>query len=461
MSSFKQNLFALPALCWLGVSAQNEKPNVIIILADDAGYADFGFQGSNEFQTPNIDKIAKSGVRFSQGYVSASVSSPSRAGILTGRYQERFGHENNLPEVPLYGTTSENSGLNVNEKTLADILKGQGYTTGIIGKWHLGAHENFHPLNRGFDYFYGFLGGSRSYWDTEEIDVRRLYRNKSLVPFKGYLTDVLADDAVNYIDANSAKPFFLYLSFSAVHEPVEAKPEVLTQFQNIKNEGRRKLAAMTFSMDEAVGKVMNKLKKNNLLENTIIFFLSDNGGPTAQNFSNNGILSGTKGSKKEGGIRVPFLMQWKGKIKENTVYNNPVISLDIFKTIVDITNTNNNGLKQLDGVNLLPYLSGINTAKPHKTLYWKRGSYAAIRDNDWKLIRYPDRLPELYNLKNDIGECNNLANKNQKTVQELMKKLFEWECQMSPARWQENAKWMKDNLKCFDNYPAKQTQRKN
>ena len=455
MSSFKQNLIALPVLFCLGVSAQNEKPNVIIILADDAGYVDFGFQGSKEFQTPHIDRIAKSGVRFSQGYVSASVSSPSRAGILTGRYQERFGHENNLPEIQLYGATPENSGLCITEKTLAEVLHNEGYATAAIGKWHLGAHENFHPLNRGFDYFFGFLGGSRSYWDTEEIDVRKMYRNKVLVPFKGYLTDILANDAVSYIDSTKDRPFFMYLSFSAVHEPVEAKPELLAKFNHISDIGRRKLAAMTYSLDEAIGRVMNELEAKGLIDNTIVFFLSDNGGPTAQNFSNNGILSGTKGSKKEGGIRVPFLMQWKGMLPENKVYTNPVISLDIFKTVVETVHAKTDNLKKLDGVNLIPYINGQIEGKPHQTLYWRRGSYAAIRDNDWKLIRYPDRLPELYNLKNDIGESQNLGLKNKELVQKLMKKLFDWECEMSPARWQENARWMKENLKCFDNYPSK------
>lgn len=454
MHQGRKSLVLLSSFILCNLSAQQLKPNIVLIVADDAGYADFGFQGSAEFQTPNIDKIAQHGVKFTQGYVSSSVSSPSRAGILTGRYQERFGHENNLPEQPLYGATPEISGLNVHELTLADVLKAQGYSTAAIGKWHLGSHENFHPLNRGFDYFFGFLGGSRSYWDTEEIDVRKLYRNRISVPFTGYITDILAEDAVNYIETNKSKPFFLYLAFSAVHEPVEAKPELISKFNNIKSEGRRKLAAMTYSLDESIGKVMDELSKNKMLENTIIFFLSDNGGPTDQNFSCNGILSGTKGSKKEGGIRVPFLMQWKGKIAENSVYNNPIISLDIFKTITETIGMKSDSLLKLDGVNLLPYISGKNMSRPHQRLYWRRGSYAAIRDVDWKLIRYPNRLPELYDMKNDFSETRNMADIHKPIVQKMLNELFEWECQMNPPSWQENAKWMKNNLKHFDNFPA-------
>ena len=282
-------------------------PNIIVILADDAGYADFGFMGSPDMETPRIDELAADGMIFTDAHVSASVCAPSRAGLITGRYQQRFGHECN--DIPA------DNGLDLQEKTIASALKTKGYTTMAIGKWHLGLGTAYHPNQRGFDEFYGFLAGARSYFPSEKEDQpahpRAMLRNRQHTTFEGYLTDALGDEAVSFIDRNKERPFFLYLSFNAVHTPMHAKEAHLEQFRD---HPRQSLAAMTWSMDENVGKLIDKLKTEGLYENTLLFFLSDNGG-AANNQSSNEPLKGWKGNKYEGGHRVPFTMTWKDKFE--------------------------------------------------------------------------------------------------------------------------------------------------
>ncbi|REL28266.1 DUF229 domain-containing protein [Thalassotalea euphylliae] len=445
--------------CFAASSAfAKEKPNILVIMSDDAGYSDIGFSGNRlnkaNFQTPNLDKLAASGVVFEQGYVSASVCSPSRAGMLTGRYQQRFGHEYNLPVRPEPGDVEEYSGLNVEELTIGDHLKAAGYNTGIIGKWHLGKASQFHPNSRGFDHFYGLLGGSRSYWegDGQDTDYRRIYRNKTAEKYEGYLTDVLTDEAINFIDQSKEKPFFLFLSHTAVHAPMEAKAEYLKQFSHIKDTQRRTLAAMTLSLDESVGKVMTALKEKNLLDNTLIVFLNDNGGPSDANFSSNLPLVGIKGTLAEGGVRVPFTMSWPGKIKPDTYYDNPISALDILPTALAVASADKQGNKRLDGVNLMPFISGEETSTPHKTLYWKRAGFAAVRDGDFKLIRFPDRPAVLYNIKQDPYESKNLADDNPPIVNKLLKKLFSWENELQTPLFMTHSKWVKQNRERYTKY---------
>ena len=303
-------------------------PNIVIIISDDAGHADFSMHGSTHFPTPNIDSIAHNGVRFEQGYVSASVCSPSRAGLITGRYQQRFGHHLNIP--PRY---SEENGLPVEEVTIADALDAQGYRTIALGKWHLGYAPKFHPLSRGFNDYYGFLQGSRSYKPLEKpTKLNRLLRDREPIEEDfGYMTDALGEEAAKYIDLHAEEPFFMYLSFNAVHTPLHVAEGTLDSTSPELSEKRRRLAAMTMSLDNAVGDVLDALRRNELFNDTLVVFINDNGGQTRSGCSN-APLRGRKGQPYEGGIRVPLVAQWPGAWPSGEVYSHPVSALDLFPT---------------------------------------------------------------------------------------------------------------------------------
>lgn len=432
-------------LCFFKVSflIAQQQPNIVFILSDDAGYADFGFQGSKEFKTPELDKLANKSIKFTQAYVSAAVCGPSRAGMLTGKYQQKFGFEEN--NVPGYMSIScladDEMGLPLNQTTIADHLRKQGYKTALFGKWHLGNADRFHPTKRGFDEFFGFRGGARSYLPYDKNNLLTRNEDKLEQGFgnfsehKGYLTDELANEAISFINRNKENPFFIYLSFNAVHTPMEAKVEDLKQFPNLKGK-RKTLAAMTLAMDRAIGKVLKELKKRGLTDSTLIVYTNDNGGPSDANESDNSPLSGTKANHLEGGIRVPFLMSWANQFNDNKTYNYPISTLDLFPTFLSAAGGNSSEIEGLDGVNLLPYLKGEKTAAPHEFLYWKKENRGAIRNQDWKLIRFPDRPAELYNINEDESETNDLAAQHPEKVKELYKKLFKWELTLERPLWQ-------------------------
>ncbi|GAA4952758.1 sulfatase-like hydrolase/transferase [Algibacter agarivorans] len=420
-----------------------EKPNIIVILSDDAGYADFGFQGSEIMKTPHLDKLASEGMKFKQAYVTAAVCGPSRAGLLTGRYQQRFGFEEN--NVSGYMSEScladDEMGLPLDQKTIGDYMKSLGYSTGYFGKWHQGSTDKFHPLNRGFDKFVGFRGGARSYWEynnenpINNLENRLEYGMGNFKEPKQYLTKVLTHEAISFVEENKDNNFFLMLAFNAVHAPMEAEKADLDEFPNL--EGKRKyLAAMTLSMDRECGLLFKKLEELGLDENTLIIFTNDNGGPTDSNASVNLPLSGTKANHLEGGIRVPFIIKWPNVIAPNSEYDFPISTLDILPTSFMVSGGVSDSLKNIDGVNLFPYLTGENKNRPHEYLYWKKENRGVIREGDWKLIRFPDRPAELYDLSMDISEKNNLAYEKPEKVADLYKKLFEWELTLVRPLWQ-------------------------
>lgn len=420
-----------------------EKPNIILLFSDDAGYADFGFHGSEIMKTPYLDQLAKDGVRFKQAYVSDATCGPSRAGLMTGKYQQRFGfEENNVPGYMSANSAADGSdmGVPVNENTIGQHLQNQGYATAFYGKWHLGGADKFHPTKRGFDEFYGFRGGARSYFAYSKDPASKLDLNErgfgNLEEPKGYYTDVLAAEAIAFIEKNAkqSRPFFTFLSFNAVHTPMDATPEDLAQFPNLSGK-LKTLAAMTLALDRASGQIINKLKQLGIDDNTIVIFTNDNGGPSDKNASSNAPFSGTKSNHLEGGIRVPFLMKWPGRIKANTTYNNPISLLDVLPTFYSAAGGNVSDLKNIDGVDLMPYISGVNTTRPHEELYWKKDTRATIRQGDWKLIRFPDRPAELYQVSHDIRETNNVASEYPEKVKELFKKIFAWESTLERPRW--------------------------
>lgn len=424
-----------------GYSQNAPKPNIIIILADDLGYADVGFNGCKDIPTPNIDRIANNGVKFTNGYVTFSVCGPSRAGLLTGRYPQRFGYERN----PQYRPHDPNMGLPKTESTLAETLNKVGYTSGIVGKWHQGADISNHPLNRGFDEFFGHLGGGHAYF-SELLTIKDSYsvennegesyktwilRNHEPIQTKKYLTDEFSDEAVQFVERNQKKPFFLYLAYNAPHGPLQASQEYLDRFPNIENKKRKTYAAMVSAVDDGVGRLLDQLEKLQLDKNTLVYFLSDNGGPEKDNASDNGVLREGKSSIYEGGYRVPFAMQWKGTVAPR-VYENPVSSLDIFATIASLSVAPIAKEKPLDGVNLIPFVTGKKNSLPHETIFLRKFDDKAysVRYKDLKLVLKNDSIPQLYNLKEDIGELNDIAKQFPDELKKIENLRKEWDSQL-------------------------------
>jgi arylsulfatase A-like enzyme len=420
------------------LSAQAKRPNILFIVGDDMGYADVGFHGCQDIPTPHLDSLAKSSVRCTNGYVSGPYCSPTRAGLLTGRYQTRFGHE--------FNAGAAGTGLPLTETTIANRLKSAGYATGLVGKWHLGGESQFHPQKRGFDEFFGFLEGSHDYFADQGI-----LRGTQQVDEKEYLTDAFGREAIAFIDRHQSEPWFLYLAFNAVHTPMQADDPRLMKFSHISDKQRRTYAAMMVAMDDAIGAVRKKLDEAGLTENTLVTFISDNGGPTMPgvtvNGSSNKPLRGSKRTTLEGGIRVPFLVSWPAQLKPGT-YDGPVIQLDLNKTALSAAGISAERDWQLDGVDLLPYLSGDNAAMPHDALYWRFGQQMAIRDGDFKLVRYdtnadtltgaggqPVSSAQLYNLKDDVGEKKDLAATMPLKLKELQAKWDNWNKGNKPPRW--------------------------
>lgn len=436
-----------------------KKPNIIFLFCDDAGYADFGFQGSKVMITPNLDKLSNEGIRFKQGYVTDATCGPSRAGLITGKYQQKFGYQEiNVPNYmsPNSKFLGDDMGLPLDQKTIADYLKKLGYKNAVYGKWHLGNADRFHPLKRGFDEFYGFRGGARSFFPIRNFKGihhdNKMERNFGTYEEpNGYATDVFADEAISFIERNKKNPFFIYLAFNAVHTPMHATKEDLAKFPNLKGK-RQQVAAMTLALDRACGKIMDKLKELGLDENTIIVFSNDNGGPTDKNASLNLPLSGTKSNHLEGGLRVPFLMKWPKKLKAGKVYNYPVSTFDLLPTFFASGGGNMEELEEIDGVNLIPFITEKNNARPHKDLFWKKEARAVYRENDWKLIRFADRPAELYDLSKDITEQNNLAYQEPDRVKKMFKKLFEWELTQERPLWMLKQQFEKYDIDRMDRY---------
>ncbi|MEC7566586.1 MAG: sulfatase-like hydrolase/transferase, partial [Planctomycetota bacterium] len=366
------------------------KPNIVLIVSDDQGYADISaFDHPPEIVTTNLDRIAKSGARFSNGYASAYVCAPSRAGLLTGRYQQRFG---------FYSGGDSRIGLPLSEMTVATLLKKAGYATGVFGKWHVGLEKQYHPLSRGFDEFYGFLGhGAHDYFELKAGDEHNgMWRNWDRIDDTGYLTDNLGREAAAFIRRHREEPFFCYIPFNAVHWPLQAPEEDVRRYHN-ENPDRNVYLAMLDRMDKAVGVVLDELELQGLTQNTIVLFMSDNGG-SKKVFADNGKLRDFKQSTYEGGIRVPFMMSWPGKVEAGHVIETPVISLDFFPTICQAAGISIPRDRQLDGKSLLPLLSGEAVGTHHEHLYWDgdEGRHA-IRSGAWKLVVRGEST-ELYNL---------------------------------------------------------------
>ena len=397
--------------------------------------------GCDAVPTPNIKQLADEGALFTAGYVTSPVCSPSRAGLITGRYQHRFGHEF-LPEADPDG----DGGLPVAEITLADAMRDAGYVTGMVGKWHLGAQEEFHPLNRGFDEFYGMVTWGADYADPTRKDMRvwthplappkdpdeawagrganAVMRGKDAVDEDQYLTGAFTREAVAFIEANNAQPFFLYVPYTAIHGPLQVTQTYYDRFAHVEDESKRIYQAMTSALDDGVGELLDALDENGLEENTIVVFMSDNGAGVAD-YTNNAPLRLGKHTLFEGGVRVPFAMKWPARIAAGSVYDEPVSTLDIFPTAIAAAGGELPEDRPIDGVNLLPLVTTSGSGQPHEALFWRQGPNWAIRRGEWKLIHAADRH-WLYNLSEDISETTNLAEEYPEIVAELAASWRQW-----------------------------------
>ena len=453
-----------------GASAGNQsarKPNVVIILGDDLGYCDTGLYGCKDIPTPNINAIARRGALFTNGYSAAPVCSPSRAGLITGRYQQRFGFEFNAG--PLQRAIGDpEMGLPVSEITLAQVMKQAGYATGMVGKWHLGMRDKFHPTERGFDEYFGFLFGANIYVNPARADVKNaaaggaeatpawprvarnpIYRGKTPVEEEEYLTDAFAREAVAFIERHKAEPFFLYAPFNAPHTPLQATRKYFDRFPQIKDEKRRVYAAMVSALDDAVGAITARLRETGLERDTLVIFTSDNGCATYTGACVNDPLRYGKLTHLEGGFRVPFAMQWPARLKAGMIYDRPITSLDLFPTVVALAGGQMPKDRVYDGVNLLPFLSGRQKGRPHDVLCWRNGPNAGVRKGDWKLFKGGDHY-WLFDLSKDIGEQKNMAEKYPQVVEELKKELEKWEAQIKQPMWpcrEATGEWVVDGVK--------------
>jgi arylsulfatase A-like enzyme len=426
------------------LAAADGAPKVLVIVADDLGYGDLGFQGAKDIPTPHLDALARSGVRCTSGYVTHPFCSPTRAGLLTGRYQQRFGHENNPTWLPEDATV----GLPLSETTLAQALKGAGYATGAVGKWHLGAHPQFHPCARGFDEYFGLRGGGHHYFEhnlflTDPARAERveyqipLHRNREPVAENEYLTDALGREASAFVTRHKGEPWFLYLTFNAPHTPLQAPPKYLDRAAGIADTKRRTYAAMIMAMDDAIGRVLAAVRESGAERDTLVFFISDNGGPEGVNGSDNGPLRGSKGSVFEGGMRVPYLVRWPARLKPG-VYDRPVSSLDVFATCVALAGAKPRTAGPLDGVNLIPYLTGERSEPPHDRLFWRTGGgeQFAAREGRWKLIGGRGKASELYDLEADLAESHDLAATHPEVREALLKDYERWNSGLVDPKWE-------------------------
>ena len=448
-------------------------PNIVVIVADDLGYNDLGSFGSEIIRTPHLDALAAGGVRATDGYVSAAVCSPSRAGLYTGRYQPRFGYE--------YNTSGRDTvvGLPTDERTLADMLGDAGYATGLIGKWHLGKSKQHHPLSRGFDEYFGVLAGGTSYIDSRRAgvqswpagnapttrgDANAIFDGFEQVEVEEYLTDVFADRAVDFIRRHKDERFFLMLTPNSPHTPLQATTEYTDRYPDVEPEGRRIFAAMVSSIDDYVGDVVSELRANGLEENTLIVFTSDNGCVKylSQDVCSNDPLRGSKRFHLEGGIRVPFIFYWPAGLPSGQTYGQPIISLDLFSTFAAAARSAETAQ---DSVNLLPYLRGEQEDSPHEFLFWRFKPNIAVRWGKWKMwkVNKTDlteqdltiggrRLPEvehpgdsplgqltvLYDLSEDVGESQNLAAQHPEIVERLETELERWNAELAEPMWLSN-----------------------
>jgi len=455
---FLANAVIIPQLFYSQLRAADpDRPNIIVIMADDLGYTDLGCYGCKDIRTPNIDSLAKDGARFTNAYVTGSMCGPSRAGFITGRFQSSFGYYSNANHV-----LDPKQGLPVGTTTVAGYLQEQGYTTGGVGKWHMGTAEHQHPNELGYSDWYGFLGGGLTYYPLDHPSYEGRYQtlprpwgvrdmhhtlpildNKTPVEWDQYVTHELTDAGVRFIEKNHDRPFYLFMSYNAPHLELEAPAETIAKYPaeamttipGVLPQSRSVYAAMVDEMDRGIGQLLDTLGSHGLTDNTVVLFLSDHGG--MKRTSDNRPLRGAKGTNYEGGFRVPLIVRWPSHVKPGAVLDAPVTSLDIGATSLAIAG-GDLAAADLHGKDITDYLTAKSTEPPHKTIYWRTRPLpqkaGIVRQGDFRLLINEGKL-ELYNLKEDIGETTNIANKHRKLVSQMMAGWNEWDKMSKPPLW--------------------------
>ncbi len=465
-------------------SVVENPPNVVLIVADDLGKHDISVYGPSATPTPRLAALAAEGATFTSGYVTSPVCSPSRAALLTGRYQQRYGFEllvhdryprnrlewwfarqffsthgwSALDELRVPKASDlQRQGLPPSEITLAELLKKQGYATAVIGKWHLGAGDNALPLKRGFDHQYGFYDAFSLYADADDpsiVGARGKYfadryqwwrersggsairRDGAVIDEDGYLTARIADETIDWIGAHRDQPFFAYVPFSAPHAPMQAPREYVDRFAHVESHDQRVYYAMIAALDDAIGDILAALERFGIAENTIVVFVSDNGAASYTGVVDNAPLKGGKLTNFEGGINVPFLLRWPRQIAAGTKYASPVSTLDVFMTIARAAGVELLADRKYDGVDLLPHINGAVTTAPHDALYWRAQGHRAIRAGRYKLVSdAATGARALYDLEADPSERQDLASEPPVLVEELERTLRAWEAELVPPSW--------------------------
>ncbi len=457
-------------------AALSSQPNIVLILCDDLGYADVGFNGSTDITTPALDQLAKSGTVFTSAYVCHPFCGPSRMGLVSGRYPHTFGAPFNLPNSGLGIEDYNRQGIPVSETLISTALKNAGYYTGAIGKWHMGIDPQFHPNARGFDDFYGFLGGGHMYFPEKYGPIYErqsragnkvfneymvpLQHNGTAVEETEYMTDALSREAVRFVKAAATKekPFFLYLAYNAPHTPLEAKDEDLAKFANIQDEKRRTYAAMVYAVDRGVDHLVKALKETDAFNNTLIVFLSDNGGKIGAG-SNNGPLSEGKGSICEGGIRVPMFFHWPSTVPAGKRCDHPVTVLDFYPTFARLAGAAIPADKQLDGIDIWDaFLSGSSPREDqpiYALRHWNGFHNVGIRKNEWKASKRGPKSPwGLFNLVEDIGEANDVSTQHPEIVKQMVLEAGEWSEHHTQPLWFDNKQaeksWNEQGMPKYD-----------
>ncbi|MDA1263908.1 MAG: sulfatase-like hydrolase/transferase [Planctomycetota bacterium] len=430
---------ALLLVCFASLlSAQEDapRPNIILFVADDLGYADLSLHGSDQVATPHIDTLAAGGLRCSRAYAASAICGPSRAGLLTGCYPQRFGFESNVyksrPNLPR--GQFQFQGLPARVQTLPESLRAAGYHTALVGKWHLGWGEAAHPMEHGFDHFHGFLAGSRAYWPKPEAKPdEALQIDGELVAEEfTYLTDELGAVAARYVSASKKdEPFFLVLAFSAVHGPMQAPEERLAAHAEVEPLRRRRYVAMAEAMDDAVGRVLAAIDERGIAQQTLVIFTSDHGG-SEENTADNGDLRGGKGLAYEGGVRVPLFARWPGTITPGTKLDGVVSLLDLAPTALGLAG---GAIPDLDGIDLGPWLRGTEASLPSRDLYWRRQGSGALLEDHWKLVLPVSGDAELYDLRADPGEASNVAAEHTERLAALSARHATWSATLRKPLW--------------------------
>ena len=448
ISKYKYALLGLTPLVPSGVSAnssieKSEQPNILLVLCDDLGYNDVGFNGSTDIKTPHLDRLAKNGAICTSAYVAHPFSGPSRASLMSGRDPHCIGTPYNLPEHGI----EPNTGVPSNEPFISDVLQKAGYFTSAIGKWHLGSSNQYHPNSRGFDDFYGFLGGGHMYFPEQYKKMygqqvkngnkhisgylKPLEHNKKQTVETDYLTDELSQKAVKIIKESAGRdtPFFMYLAYNAPHTPLEATEKDMNEFLCIRDKDRRTYAAMVYAVDRGVGEIVKALKETGQFENTLIVFLSDNGGDFDHG-ANNYPLKGTKGDSWEGGFRVPMFWHWPAHIAPKSIIDYPMTSLDLFPTFTKLANAELPVGKVVDGLDIMSVLKGEKRPTDDRVIYVirHREGYndVSARRGDWKIVRMGNEPWQLFNITDDKGEHKNLSGRFPERLKSMVEETRKW-----------------------------------